>query len=66
MDVASLFCCKECNKLVKKMEAACTCITEHRGFQLNSLETEMLDHVYHYFGTRLYDGKRNADKMRYI
>ncbi len=66
MDVGSLFCCKECDKLVKKMDEACTCITEHRGFQLNCLETEVLDAVYHHFETKLYDGKRNADKMRYI
>jgi hypothetical protein len=60
----NLFCCRECPQLDSKRQEE-KCVTIQRGFQLNGLETEVLDAVYQHFQTRLYRGKKDVDKMRY-
>ena len=67
-DVAtpSLFCCCECPQLEGKKLNGESCVIDLRGFQLNCLEPDVLDAVYHHFQTRLYRGQRLADRMRYF
>ena len=67
-EIQSLFCCVECPQLETKRQGSSSqsnlqCITQHRGFQVNCLEPEVLLAVYNHY--RCQYGEMDFDQSRY-